>query len=176
MEALDLDQATDEIIQRGDPNVAALGSPNFPPRQSPSDVDDASAALALVSETAAAIRQLEQHSAQAVARAHNAANAVMEELERTESRAQHAEMALRQADAEIAELSTAAMQAHEDIETLQSRLAAKEAELVAMEQRATLAERRADDAEDAIQSIVTAIRTQLPLTSGVAAEQAGEAA
>ena len=84
MDALDLDQATDEIIQRADPNVAALAAPNFPPRQSPSDVDDATAALALVSETAAAIRQLEQHSAQAVARAHNAANAVMEELERTE--------------------------------------------------------------------------------------------
>jgi chromosome segregation ATPase len=156
--------------------MAALGAPNFPTRQPPSNIDDATAALALVSETAAAIRQLEQQSAQAVARAHNAANAVMEELERTESRAQHAEMALPQAEAEIAELSTAAMQGHEDIETLQSRLAAKEAKLVAMEQRATVAERRADDAEDAIQSIVTAIRTQLPVRSGVVAEQAGEAA
>ena len=42
--------------------------------------EDADAALALVSEAAEAIRKLEEQSAQAVARAHSAANAVMERI------------------------------------------------------------------------------------------------
>lgn len=171
MDSLDLDQVVDEIIPRGDSNMKALRSVEFLTRQSSSSGDDASAALALVSEAAEAIRKLEEQSAQAVSRAHNAANAVMEKLERTVARAERAEAALRQAEAEITELTTTAMQAHKDIEMLQSCLADRESELDAMEQRAAAAERRAEEAGGAIQRIMNAIRTQLPVTSALDGEQ-----
>ena len=138
--------------------------------------DSATAALDLVSETAAAIRELEKQSAQAVARAHDVANAVKEKLERAEARAERAEAALRQAEAEVAKLTAANVQTRKELEVLQSCLAAKEAELAASEQRAKSVERRADDADAAIQKIVDAIRTQLPVKPGIAGAQAGSTA
>ncbi len=86
MDSLDLDQVMDEIIPRGDNRPPA---PNFPVRQRPRATDDATAALDLVSQAAAAIKELEKQSAQAVARAHSAANAVREKLERAEDRGVH---------------------------------------------------------------------------------------
>lgn len=176
MDSLDLDQVTNEIVPRGESNRSGLAVVDFPRRHSLVSADDAHAALALVSEAAAAVRQLEEQSAQAVARAHNAANAVMEKLERSEARAERAEMALRQAEKEIAELTTAAMQAHKDIEMLQSCLSEREADFNAMEERALAAERRAEDANAAIQRIVTAIRTQLPVATAPSDERSGDAA
>jgi chromosome segregation ATPase len=165
MDSLDLDQVIDEIIPRGDM------APNPRPtdlvlRQTLPASDDATAALALVSEAAEAIRKLEEQSAHAVSRAHSAANAVMEKLERTVSRAERAEAALRQAESEISELTASSLQQHKEIEMLQACLSDREAELSSMEQRLASAERRAEESNTAIQRIVTAIRTQLPIAPG----------
>jgi chromosome segregation ATPase len=165
MDSLDLDQVIDEIIPRGDM------APNPRPtdlvlRQTLPASDDATAALALVSEAAEAIRKLEEQSAHAVSRAHSAANAVMEKLERTVSRAERAEAALRQAESEISELTASSLQQHKEIEMLQACLSDREAELSSMEQRLASAEQRAEESNTAIQRIVTAIRTQLPIAPG----------
>ena len=174
MDSLDLDQVMDEIIPRGDNRPPAPPpATNFPPRQRPRATDDATAALDLVSQAAAAIKELEKQSAQAVARAHSAANAVREKLERAEDRGDRAEAALRKSEAEAAELSAALIQTRKDLEALQSQFAAKQAELIAMEQRAVAAEKRGSEAEASVQRIVDAIRTQLPVK---VAEQAKPAA
>jgi chromosome segregation ATPase len=125
----------------------------------------ADSALALVSEAAATIRQREQLAAQAVTRAHNAAIAVKEQLRAAEVRAERAEAALRQAEGEIDELTAATAEANRKIDALHTSLSAREAELSAMEQRAVAAERRVVEAEAAIQRIVTAIRTELPVSN-----------
>lgn len=163
MDSLDLDQVMDEIIPRGDTRPPAPPPASFPPRHRPRGPDDATAALDLVSQAAAAIKELEKQSAQAVARAHTAANTVREKLERAEERGDRVEAALRKSEAEAAELSSALAQTRNDVETLQSLLAATQTELAAMEQRATVAEKRAAEADAAVQRIVDAIRTQLPV-------------
>ena len=174
MDSLDLDQVMDEIIPRGDNRPATPPAPNFPARQRPrAPTDDALAALDLVSQAAAAIKELERQSAQAVARAHSAANAVREKLERAEDRGDRAEAALRKSEAEAAELSAALAQTRKDVEALQAQLAATQADLVAMEQRALAGEKRAHESDAAVQRIVDAIRTQLPVK---VAEQAKPAA
>ncbi len=168
MDSLDLDQVIDEIIPREQnakaPRPADLA---LRPTLNGQGDDDADAALALVSEAAEAIRKLEEQSAQAVARAHSAANAVMEKLERTVERAERAEASLRQAEAEINELTANAMQAHDDLEMLRSVLASRESDLESMEKRAEAAEKRVEEANAAIQRIVGAIRTQLPVAIDV---------
>lgn len=169
MDSLDLDQVMDEVIPRPHSKSQASTVAAFPSRQSSPARNDAAAALNLVSETAAAIRELEKQSAQAVARAHSVATAVKQNFERAEARADRAEAALRQAEAKVAELTAAITQTRKEIETLQSRLAAKEADLAASRQRA-------DDADAAIQNIVEAIRTQLPVKPGIVAEKSGAAA
>jgi chromosome segregation ATPase len=167
MDSLDLDQVVDEIIPRGDMAPKVSRPTDLILRQTLPAADDATAALALVSEAADAIRKLEEQSAHAVSRAHSAANAVMEKLERTVARAERAETALRQAESEIAEMTASSLQQRKEIEMLQSCLSDREAELSALEQRLSAAERRSDEANAAIQRIVTAIRTQLPVTPGL---------
>ncbi len=173
MDSLDLDQVMDEIIPRGDNRPLAPPAPNFPVRQRLRATDDATAALDLVSQAAAAIKELEKQSAQAVARAHSAANAVREKLERAEDHGDRAEAALRKSESEAAELSAALIQTRKDLDGVQSQLAARQAELAAMEQRAVAAEKRASEADASVQRIVEAIRTQLPVK---VAEQAKPAA
>ena len=173
MDSLDLDQVMDEIIPRGDNRPLAPPAPNFPVRQRLRATDDATAALDLVSQAAAAIKELEKQSAQAVARAHSAANVVREKLERAEDRGDRAEAALRKSESEAAELSAALIQTRKDLDGVQSQLAARQAELAAMEQRAVAAEKRASEADASVQRIVEAIRTQLPVK---VAEQAKPAA
>jgi chromosome segregation ATPase len=167
MDSLDLDQVVDEIIPRGDMAPKVSRPTDLILRQTlPAASDDATAALALVSEAAEAIRKLEEQSAQAVSRAHSAANSVMEKLERTVARAERAESALRQAESEISELTASSLQQHKEIEMLQGCLSDREAELTALEQRLDSAERRAEEANAAVQRIVNAIRTQLPIAAG----------
>jgi hypothetical protein len=170
MDSLDLDQVVDEIIPRGDMAPKVTRPTDLVLRQTLPVTDDASAALALVSEAAEAIRKLEEQSAHAVSRAHTAANAVMEKLERTVARAERAESALRQAETEISELNATTLQQRKEIELLQGSLADRETELAALEQRLASAERRADDADASIQRIVTAIRTQLPIAAGLSVD------
>ena len=169
MDWLELDQDMSEIIPRGGSNTPPITVVDFPALRA-SRSDDATVALDMVSQAAAAIKELEQQSAEAVSRAHNVAKAVIEKLELADARAERAETAQSEAEAQVAELMAAAAVAHDDLEILQTRLAAKEAELAAAEQRASLAQRRADiaerkadDANAAIERIVDAIRTQLPV-------------
>lgn len=164
MDALNLDQVLDEIVPRGrEPAPPPYTPVNGLTRQPGSEGDEAAAALGLVSEAAAAIRELERESAQAVARARNVANAVKEKLERAEVRADRAETALRLAESQVEELSAAVEQTRNELETLQSQLAAREAEVA-------VSLRRADDAEAALQRVVEAIRAQLPIKLNMPAE------
>lgn len=153
MNAPDLDQATAEAVRRSE------GSAHQPAGESV----DIAAALSLVSESAAAIKAFEAQSAQALVRAHQVADAVREELGRAELRAERAEAMLRLAEDQIEQMLAAAEQADKDIETLQSQLAAMTAELAA-------SERRAYDAETAIEQILEVIRTQLPAKLGAPSE------
>jgi chromosome segregation ATPase len=165
---LDLDQVVNRLVQLDEPSDASRGST----RRLGGAEEAANSVLALVSEAAASIRQREQQAAGAVARAHDAAKAVKEQLINVEGRADRAEAALRQVKAEIGELTAALAQANKDIELLHSYLAAKDAELAASEQRAIAAEQRGGDAEAAIQRIVEAIRREFSVSAGLALEQA----
>jgi uncharacterized tellurite resistance protein B-like protein len=78
-------------------------------------------------------------------------------------RAERAEAMLRLAEDQIEQMLAAAEQADRDIETLQSQLAAMTAELAA-------SERRAYDAETAIEQILEVVRAQLPAKLGAPSE------
>ncbi|MGJ0511287.1 ABC transporter permease [Methylocystis sp.] len=160
MDSLDLDLVTDEIVPRSEDSTTSSPESTHLPAQVG---DGATAALGLVSEAAAAIRELERESAQAITRARNVANAVKEELEHAETRAERAEEMLRLAEAQVEQMMAAAEQSDKDLEILRSELATKTEEL-------TASTRRADDAEVAMQKIVDAIRTQLPVILSIAAE------
>ncbi len=169
MDWLELEQKMNEFIPRDDPN-RRMFMENDERRQNDLENPNAVAALDMVTEAAAAIRQLEEQASEAVARARSIADAVVEKLEVANSRADRAERAQRRAEAEAVELGAALNAAREEIESLQMQLAARDSELSATRQRAEQAEWRADDAESraqeanaAIDRIVDAIRTQLPL-------------
>ena len=153
MNAPDLNQAT------GEPVRGSEGAAHQPARES----YDVTAALNLVSETAAAIKAFDEQAAQALMRAHEVADAVKEELGRAELRAERAETMLRLAEAQIEQMLAAAAQADKELEILRSQLAAKTAEFAA-------SERRGDDAEAAIEQIVAVIRAHLPAKLNVPLE------
>jgi chromosome segregation ATPase len=166
---LDLDQVVNRLVQLDEPNSVSMRGSQ---RRLGGAEEAANSVLALVSEAAASIRQREQQAASAVARAHDAAKLVKEQLRNQETRADRAEAALRQAKGEIAELTSTLTQANKDIELLHSYLAAKDAELATAEQRALSAEQRGGDAEAAIQRIVEAIRQEFSVSASAALEQA----
>jgi chromosome segregation ATPase len=143
MNALDFDRVADETIRK---NNASMHQPS---RES----DKVVAALNLVSETATAIKAFEEQAAHALMRAQEVANAVREDLDRAELRAERAETMLRLTEDQVEQMSTAIQHAHQEIEALQSQLDSKIAELAA-------SERRADDAEDAIERIMDVIRAR----------------
>jgi multidrug resistance efflux pump len=72
-----------------------------------------------------------------------------------ELRAERAETMLRLAEAQVEQMSAAIEHAHREIDTLQSQLDSKTAELAA-------SERRADNAENTIERIIDVIRTRPP--------------
>lgn len=72
-------------------------------------------------------------------------------------------MTVRRAEGEIDELRAAMLDANRKIETLHATLSARNSDLAGMEQRANVAERRVVETEAAIQRIVKAIRTELPV-------------
>jgi chromosome segregation ATPase len=166
--ALDLDQVVNRLVQLDE---ASSHPSRGSTRRLAGAEEAANSVLAMVSEAAASIRHREQQAASAVARAHDAAKAVKEQLRTSEARVERAETALRQAKAEIAELTSTLAQANKDIELLHSYLAAKDAELASCEQRAIAAEQRGGDAELAIQRIVEAIRREFSVSAGLALEQ-----
>jgi rubrerythrin len=143
MNAPDFGQEADETIRKND------ASTHQPDRER----DEVVAALNLVSETATAIKAFEDQAAQALMRAQEVADAVREDLDRAELRAERAETMQRLTEDQVEQMSTAIQDAHQEIEALQSQLDSKIAELAA-------SERRADDAEDAIDRIMDVIRAR----------------
>jgi chromosome segregation ATPase len=143
----------------------------FPTRQTSANGDSAAAALGMVSEAAESIRRFEEEAAEAINRAHHAAEAVMKKLDIAHTRAEHAEQARLRAEAQVDEVTALAAKMRNELKALQTRLAAKEAELQAKEQRADHAEQRATEAHAAIERIAEAIRTQLPVAAGASAYQ-----
>ncbi|TLG71250.1 hypothetical protein [Methylocystis sp. B8] len=111
--------------------------------QDPSDL--VTVALSLVAEAAVAIRESEEQSALALLRERDIANEIKEELVRAELRAERTEEMLRLAEAQIEQMLAAAEQADKELEDLRSQLAAEVA---------------------GIQTIIEAIRTQLPTKAG----------
>jgi len=163
MKWIDFEHETDEIVSSNDTNEQPSKFADESSSLSLGGGDGAAAALDLVSEAAAAIRELEKQSADAVARAHKTATALVEKLEFAEARAERGEAALCQAEAEIASLAALLEEGRRDLKTLQADVVAKENALAAANKRADDAERRADDAAAAVQRIVEAIRAQLPV-------------
>ncbi|MGE3266479.1 hypothetical protein [Methylocystis sp.] len=143
MNALDFHRVADETIHKYNASM------HQPSRES----DKVAAALNLVSETATAIKAFEEQAAQALMRAQEVADAVREDLDRAELRAERTETMLRLTEDQVEQMSTAIQDAHQEIEALQSQLDSKIAELAA-------SERRADDAEDAIERIMDVIRAR----------------
>lgn len=133
------------------------------PMQPPQRGDSAAAALDLVAEAAAAVRGLEEQATEAIVRARHVADALVKKLEIANAQVEDTDNRLQHAEAVISQLMAEAREADSTLSTLQRTLAAKEADLAA-------AERRADDAEAAIQSIVDAIRAQLPLAFNIPGE------
>lgn len=135
----------------------------FPTSQPPQRGDSAATALDLVAEAAAAVRGLEEQATEAIVRARHVADALVKKLETANARVADAENRLQSAEAEISQLVAEARETGDALSMLRHTLAAKEAELAA-------AEKRADDAEAAIQRIIDAIRAQLPLAFDIPRE------
>lgn len=175
MDSLDVDRLTTEVIPRDDFDSEPL-APGFRQWDSVQPSGNAAVALEMVSEAAAAIRQLEEQSAEAVSRARDLANSIVKKLESTEARAKRAETAQRESEAEVQELSAALARTRADLDTARreltekdERLAAAEGRIRSTEAEASDAEHRAMEANAAIEQIVAAIRTQLPGREDLAA-------
>jgi chromosome segregation ATPase len=149
MNIRDLNRVPTTIIPRGEGWITT-------PSATRDANDDVEAALSLVMEKAAAIREFERATAQALGQARDVAEDLKEQLDHTEARAERAEKMLRLAESQVEEFGSTVEQLRNDLEDLQSRLAVREAEL-------TASTRRADAAETAVQKIVDAIRTHLPV-------------
>jgi chromosome segregation ATPase len=166
MNSLDIDRLDAKVLPRDDFDSHAT-APEYR-RESVQPGDNVAVALEMVSEAAAAIRYLEEQSADAVARARGLANSAFKELESTEARAERAEAAQRESEAEVQELSAALAETRADLDFARRELADEHKRLAATEERLRLTEAKARDAEQratkanaAIQQIVEAIRTQL---------------
>jgi hypothetical protein len=117
----------------------------------------------MISEAAEAMKRFEDEAAEAISRAHDSAEEVMKNLDIANTRAERAEEAQRKAVAQVDEFTALASQMRGERAMLQTRLAAKEAELAAAKRRADHAEQRATEADAAIERVVEAIRAQLPV-------------
>jgi hypothetical protein len=106
MNVLDAKQLAGEILSRNEFGFQVEGTQHGQ-RESVQSGDSAAVALAMVSEAAAAIRELEEQSAQAVARAQDLVDSIAKQLESEEARAERAEDAQRLSEAEVKELSAA---------------------------------------------------------------------
>ena len=168
MNLLDVNQLAGEVVSRDDLGFQA-GDSEYRQRESVRSDDSAAVALAMVSEAAAAIKEVEEQSAQAVARAQDLVNSIAKQLESEEARAERAEEAQRLSEAEVKELSAAFARTRSELEIARRQLADKSQELSQSEDRLGLAEaeargaqQRAIEANAKIEHIVEAIRTQLP--------------
>jgi chromosome segregation ATPase len=133
----------------------------------------------MISDAAAAIKQLEEQAAKAVSRARSIADVTIEKLDAANARAERAERAQQTAETEAADRKETLAAACNEIETLSGKLAATENELIDARDRANDAEWRADESERraaeaaaAVERIVHAIREQFPADVGSAAKAA----
>ncbi|HYA79386.1 MAG TPA: ABC transporter permease [Methylocystis sp.] len=168
MNTLDIDQLEADVIPRSEFDRQRTIPERLQP-ESPEPSDNAAVALEMVSEAAAAIKHLEEQSAEAVARARELANSIVKKLESTEARAERAEEAQRHSEAEAQELSAELARTRADLDTTRQQLAENEDRLAATEDRVRLTEAESRDAQHralesqaAIEKIMDAIRTQLP--------------
>ncbi|ARN81692.1 hypothetical protein [Methylocystis bryophila] len=168
MNSIDVNQLARKIVPRDDVGVHSMDVDGHE-RESASSNDKAAVALEMVSEAAAAIRELEEQSAQAVARAQDLANSIVNQLEAAEARAERAETAQRDAETAVQELSAALARTRSDLEIARRQLAKKSEELSQTEDRLRLSEadaraahQRSAEANAKIEQIFEAIRTQLP--------------
>jgi len=168
MNLLDVDQLAGEVVSRDDLGSQAEDRVYRQQKSVHSD-DKAAIALAMVSESAATIKQLKEQSARAVTRAQDLVSSIAKKLEGEEARADRAETAQRLSEAEVKELAAALARTRSDLEITRQQLAEKSEELSRTEGRFRLAEaearvaqQRAVEANAKINHIVEAIRTQLP--------------
>ena len=168
MNLLDVDQLAGEVVSRDDFSIQMIDC-EYRQEESVQSNDNAAVALEMVSKAAAAIRELEEQSAQAVARAQDLVSSIAKQLESEEARAERAETAQKLSEAEAKELAAALAGTRSDLEITRRQLADKSEELVQTEHRvrvagaeAEAAQQRAIEANAKIEHIVEAIRTQLP--------------
>ena len=168
MNLLDVDQLVGEVVSRDDFSIQ-MRDCEYRQEESVQSNDNAAVALEMVSKAAAAIRELEEQSAQAVARAQDLVSSIAKQLESEEARAERAETAQKLSEAEVKELAAALARTRSDLEITRRQLAEKSEELVQTEDRlrvagaeAEAAQQRAIEANAKIEHIVEAIRTQLP--------------
>ena len=168
MNLLDVDQLVGEVVARDDFSIQ-MRDCEYRQEESVQSNDNAAVALEMVSKAAAAIRELEEQSAQAVARAQDLVSSIAKQLESEEARAERAETAQKLSEAEVKELAAALARTRSDLEITRRQLAEKSEELVQTEDRlrvagaeAEAAQQRAIEANAKIEHIVEAIRTQLP--------------
>ncbi|MGE0236958.1 MAG: hypothetical protein AB7P43_16415 [Methylocystis sp.] len=119
--------------------------------------------MSLVTEKAAAIREFERETAQALAQARNVADDLKEQLDHTDACAQRAETMLRLAEGQVEGLTADIERARHEIKTLQALLAARESELASWTSRA-------EEAEAGLHEVLDAIRAQLPVKLSVPTE------
>jgi hypothetical protein len=91
----DVNRLAGEVVSRDDFGIQAR-APEYRQRESSQSNNNAAAALEVVSELAAAIRELEEQPAQAVARAGDRANSIAKQLESEKAKAARAEAAAQE--------------------------------------------------------------------------------
>ena len=106
MNLLDVDQLAGEVVSRDDFSIQ-MRDCEYRQEESVQSNDNAAVALEMVSKAAAAIRELEEQSAQAVARAQDLVSSIAKQLESEEARAERAETAQKLSEAEVKELAAA---------------------------------------------------------------------
>jgi chromosome segregation ATPase len=125
--------------------------------------DDTSTALDLVSAAAEAIKFAEDRAADIAARAQTLASSATQKVRIFQVRIERIEAAKRQAEAELADAKAENERLMQDLKEADARVADQADELAAAEQRASMAEKRADELQAALQRLTHAIRTQLPV-------------
>jgi chromosome segregation ATPase len=122
---------------------------------------DSLTAFDLVSQAAAAIREIQGRAADSEARARVLAENAIEKLQHAEARITAAEAARDLAQESLSKLNARLEEAERELARTRSRIAAAEAQLANAEHHMRAAEARAVNAEKAVTQIEDAIRTQL---------------
>ncbi len=163
----DVNRVAEEVVARGEFDTQPQG-PEFD-GESPQSGVNAAAILEVASKLAAAIRELEEQSAQAVVRAQDLSKSTAEQLESEKARAARAESAAQ-------ELSAALARTRSDLENTRRQLANESEQLSLIKDRLRLAEeearaaqKRRMEANARSEQIVEGIRAQLRSRENLAA-------